>query len=90
MQYNYGLDLKELEKRTHKDYLLTKKMLDTNAPEFLALAEGDKIVVAISAAAASSVEHGAVYKLSDTEEAVAGVAYVEGITALTSANIPNK
>ena len=32
----------ELEKRTHKDYLMTKKMLKADAPEYLELAEGDK------------------------------------------------
>ena len=41
MQYNYGLDIKELEKRTHKDYLVTKKMLDVNAVEYSQLAQGD-------------------------------------------------
>ena len=50
MQYNYGLDIKELEKRTHKDYLVTKKMLDVDAPEFLALADGDKIALKYNAA----------------------------------------
>ena len=41
---NYELNLshEELEKRTHKDYLTTKKMLAVDAPEYLALAEGDK------------------------------------------------
>lgn len=34
--------MEELEKRTNKDYLMTKKMLKADAPEFLALAEGDK------------------------------------------------
>jgi len=32
----------ELEKRTHKDYLITKKFLKADAPEYLALADGDK------------------------------------------------
>ena len=27
MKYEYGLDLQELEKRTSKDYLLTKKTI---------------------------------------------------------------
>lgn len=34
--------MEELEKRTHKDYLTTKKMLAVDAPEYLELAEGDK------------------------------------------------
>ena len=34
--------MEELEKRTHKDYLMTKKMLKADASEYLELAEGDK------------------------------------------------
>lgn len=37
-----GLSTEELKKRTHKDYLSIKKMLEVNAPEYLGLAEGDK------------------------------------------------
>ncbi len=37
-----GLSAEELKKRTHKDYLSTKKMLEVNAPEYEKLAEGDK------------------------------------------------
>ena len=37
MKYNYGLGLEELEKRTSKDYLVTKKMLDVDSKEFLNL-----------------------------------------------------
>lgn len=41
---DFGLNLstEELQKRTHKDYLITKKMLKADAPEYLELAEGDK------------------------------------------------
>ena len=41
---NYELNLshEELEKRTHKDYLTTKKMLAVDAPEYENLADGDK------------------------------------------------
>ncbi|MBR3605717.1 MAG: hypothetical protein IKL52_06790, partial [Candidatus Gastranaerophilales bacterium] len=56
MQYNYGLDIKELEKRTHKDYLVTKKMLDVNAPEYEALAQGDKIALSYLVKAARIIE----------------------------------
>ncbi len=42
MKYSCGLTIKELEKRTNKDYLLTKKMLDCNSPEFKNLKDGDK------------------------------------------------
>ena len=40
--FEIGLSEKELKKRTHKDYLTTKKMLKEDAPEYLNLAEGDK------------------------------------------------
>ena len=55
MQYNYGLDIKELEKRTHKDYFVTKKMLDVNAPEYENLAEGDKIALSYLVKAARDI-----------------------------------
>lgn len=40
--FEFNLSMEELEKRTHKDYLMTKKMLKPDAPEYLGLAEGDK------------------------------------------------
>ncbi len=40
--YELNLSMEELEKRTHKDYLTTKKMLTIDAPEYLELADGDK------------------------------------------------
>ncbi len=40
--YVLNLSMEELEKRTSKDYLNTKKMLDVDAPEYTSLAEGDK------------------------------------------------
>ena len=40
--YELNLSNEELEKRTNKDYLTTKKMLKADAPEYLELAEGDK------------------------------------------------
>lgn len=39
-ELNYSLE--ELKKRTDKEYLITKKFLDVDAPEYLALDEGDK------------------------------------------------
>ena len=42
MNFKCALSIEELEKRTHKDYLLTKKMLKKDAPEFQNLADGDK------------------------------------------------
>ena len=41
-EFKLGLDREELLKRTHKDYLTTKKMLDTNAQEYNELSDGDK------------------------------------------------
>ena len=41
-EYELNLSMEELEKRTHKDYLTTKKMLDENAEEYTSLANGDK------------------------------------------------
>lgn len=40
--FELNLTMEELEKRTHKDYLMTKKMLKADAPEYLELAESDK------------------------------------------------
>lgn len=42
MDYELNLSIEELEKRTHKDYLVTKKMLEPDAIEYTSLAEGDK------------------------------------------------
>lgn len=41
-EFDFNLSMEELEKRTSKDYLMTKKMLKADAPEYLELAEGDK------------------------------------------------
>ena len=41
-EYKLNLSIEELEKRTHKEYLTTKKMLAVDSPEYLNLAEGDK------------------------------------------------
>lgn len=40
--FELNLSMKELEKRTHKDYLITKKFLKSDAPEYIALKEADK------------------------------------------------
>lgn len=42
MDYKLNLSREELEKRTHKDYLTTKKMLAVDAPEYMELDDGDK------------------------------------------------
>ena len=41
-EFEFNLSMEELQKRTNKDYLTTKKMLKCDAPEYLALADGDK------------------------------------------------
>lgn len=41
-EFELNLSMEELEKRTHKDYLVTKKMLTPDAKEYLDLAQGDK------------------------------------------------
>ena len=40
--YELNLSMDELKKRTNKDYLVTKKFLKADAPEYLALEDGDK------------------------------------------------
>lgn len=42
VEFELNLTREELEKRTHKDYLTTKKMLAIDAPEYNNLANGDK------------------------------------------------
>jgi len=42
MNFELNLTLDELEKRTHKDYLIRKTMLEKEAPEFNSLSDGDK------------------------------------------------
>ena len=41
-KFELNLNIEELEKRTNKDYLITKKFLKADAPEYLNLEEGDK------------------------------------------------
>ena len=41
-EFELNLSMEELEKRTHKDYLITKKFLKKDAKEYLELADGDK------------------------------------------------
>ena len=42
INYELNLSMEELEKRTNKDYLMTKRMLKPDAPEYLELSDGDK------------------------------------------------
>ena len=41
-KYEFGLEMDELEKRTNKEFLNSKILLKPDAPEYLALEEGDK------------------------------------------------
>ena len=41
-EFELNLSMEQLQKRTDKDYLTTKKMLKCDAPEYLELAQGDK------------------------------------------------
>ncbi len=54
--FELNLSIKELEKRTHKDYLVTKKFLKADAPEYLALAQGDKKALVHLCKAAAYIE----------------------------------
>ena len=42
IKYEFGLDMAELEKRTSKEFINTKVLLKADAPEYVALADGDK------------------------------------------------
>ncbi|MCM1340063.1 MAG: hypothetical protein NC191_10365 [Muribaculaceae bacterium] len=54
--FELNLSMDELKKRTHKDYLVTKKFLKADAPEYLALKEGDKIALKHLVIAANILE----------------------------------
>ena len=41
-KYEFGLELEELEKRTNPEFITTKVLLKSDAPEYLSLQEGDK------------------------------------------------
>jgi len=56
MKYDYGLSLEELEKRTDKDYFLTKKMLDVDAIEFKNIKDKDKDTLIYLVKAARIIE----------------------------------
>ena len=56
MKYTCALSLEELKKRTHKDYLLEKKMLDVDAIEFENLKDGDKGALAYLVKAGRIIE----------------------------------
>ena len=42
IKYEFGLEIEELEKRTNPEFITTKILLKSDAPEYLSLQEGDK------------------------------------------------
>ena len=54
--FGFNLSMKELEQRTHKDYLVTKKFLKADAPEYTKLEEGDKKALKHLCKAAAIIE----------------------------------
>ena len=42
IKYEFGLDMKELEMRVSKEFLISKVLLKKDAPEYLNLEKGDK------------------------------------------------
>jgi len=66
MQFELNLSIEELEKRTHKDYLIRKPLLAADAEEFKNLQEGDKEALKhlVKAAEYANV----IYMKQDSEE----------------------
>ena len=56
MNYELNLSMEELEKRTHKDYLNTKKMLNEDSPEYKNLSDNDKLALKHLVKAASILD----------------------------------
>ena len=55
-KFEFNLSMDELKKRTNKDYLITKKFLKADAPEYTELATGDKIALRYLVKAADILE----------------------------------
>ena len=56
MNFEFNLSIEELEKRTNKEYLTTKKFLTANSPEYITLKDGDKQALKHLVKAASVIE----------------------------------
>ncbi len=54
--FEFNLSIEELEKRTSKEYLTTKKFLTPNSPEYVALKDGDKQALKHLVKAAAVIE----------------------------------
>lgn len=74
-EFNYSVE--ELKKRTDKEYLSTKKMLAVDAPEYLALADGDKKALKNLVKAAYFIEK--VFKRQDNPHNAAFEAFLENL-----------
>ena len=55
-KFEFNLSMDELKKRTNKDYLITKKFLKADAPEYTELATGDKFALRYLVKAADILE----------------------------------
>ena len=78
-EFELNLSMEELEKRTSKDYLMTKKMLAVDAPEYLELDEGDKKALKHLVKAADILEK--INMQIDCHENLAFKAFLEKETA---------
>ena len=56
MNFEFNLSMEELEKRTNKEYLATKKFLTPESPEYVGLKDGDKQALKHLVKAASVIE----------------------------------
>ena len=56
MNFEFNLSMEELEKRTGKEYLTTKKFLTPESPEYVGLKDGDKQALKHLVKAASVIE----------------------------------
>ncbi len=54
--FDFNLSIEELEKRTNKEYLTTKKFLTPDSPEYIALKDGDKQALIHLVKAAAIIE----------------------------------
>ena len=54
--FEFNLSMEELEKRTNKEYLATKKFLTPDSPEYIALKDGDKQALKHLVKAATVIE----------------------------------
>ncbi len=76
MSFEFNLTIEELEKRTHKDYLIKKQMLKEDAPEYDNLEEGDKAALEHLAKAANYAN--IVYMKQDNELNLPFLNFLEG------------